>query len=185
MLLIAAGAWSDTLAAKFGDSIPLTSFAPTMSVTEPVTYSILPSVGVTTSKKIEDVYFRQILRGNVIIGGSTRAPAYPDIRRAYVEPQNTLNQLQQIRRLVPALARLKIIRVWSGVEGYLPDSQPILGPSDHVSGLYYAFGFSGAGFQIGPGVGDMLAELIDTGTTDISLDPYRISRFSNIQVKAV
>ncbi len=25
----------------------------------------------------------------------------------------------------------------------------------------------------------MLAELIDTGTTDISLDPYRISRFSN------
>ena len=156
-----------------------------MSVTEPVTYSILPSVGVTTSKKIEDVYFRQIPRGNVIIGGSTRAPAYPDIRRAYVEPQNTLNQLQQIRRLAPALARLKIIRVWSGVEGYLPDSQPILGPSDHVSGLYYAFGFSGAGFQIGPGVGDMLAELIDTGTTDISLDPYRISRFSNTQVKAV
>ena len=185
VLLIAAGAWSDTLAAKFGDSIPLSSFAPTMSVTEPVTYSILPSVGVTTSKKIEDVYFRQIPRGNVIIGGSTRAPAYPDIRRAYVEPQNTLNQLQQIRRLAPALARLKIIRVWSGVEGYLPDSQPILGPSDHVSGLYYAFGFSGAGFQIGPGVGDMLAELIDTGTTDISLDPYRISRFSNTQVKAV
>jgi len=185
VLLIAAGAWSDTLAAKFGDSIPLTSFAPTMSVTEPVTYSILPSVGVTTSKKIEDVYFRQIPRGNVIIGGSTREPAYPDIRRAYVEPQNTLNQLQQIRRLAPALARLKIIRVWSGVEGYLPDSQPILGPSDHVSGLYYAFGFSGAGFQIGPGVGDMLAELIDTGTTDISLDPYRISRFSNTQVKAV
>ena len=185
VLLIAAGAWSDTLAAKFGDSIPLTSFAPTMSVTEPVTYSILPSVGVTTSKKIEDVYFRQIPRGNVIIGGSTRAPAYPDIRRAYVEPQNTLNQLQQIRRLAPALARLKIIRVWSGVEGDLPDSQPILGPSDHVSGLYYAFGFSGAGFQIGPGVGDMLAELIDTGTTDISLDPYRISRFNNTQVKAV
>lgn len=185
VLLIAAGAWSDTLAAKFGDSIPLTSFAPTMSVTEPVTYSILPSVGVTTSKKIEDVYFRQIPRGNVIIGGSTRAPAYPDIRRAYVEPQNTLNQLQQIRRLAPAIGRLKIIRVWSGVEGYLPDSQPILGPSDHVSGLYYAFGFSGAGFQIAPGVGDMLAELIDTGTTDISLDPYRISRFNNTQVKAV
>ena len=185
VLLIAAGAWSDTLAEKFGDLVPLTSFAPTMSVTEPVTYSILPSVGITTSKKIEDVYFRQTVRGNIIIGGSTRASAYPDIRRAYVEPQNTLNQLQQIRRLAPALARLKIIRVWSGVEGYLPDSQPILGPSDHVSGLYYAFGFSGAGFQIGPGVGDMLAELIDTGTTDISLDPYRISRFSNTQVKAV
>lgn len=185
VLLIAAGAWSDTLAEKFGDLVPLTSFAPTMSVTEPVTYSILPSVGITTSKKIEDVYFRQTVRGNIVIGGSTRASAYPDIRRAYVEPQNTLNQLQQICRLAPALARLKIIRVWSGIEGYLPDSQPVLGPSEHVSGLYYAFGFAGAGFQIGPGVGDMIAELIDTGTTDISLEPYRISRFSNTQVKAV
>jgi len=185
VLLIAAGAWGDTLAAQFGDSVPLTSFAPTMSVTEPVAYSILPSVGVTTPEKVEDVYFRQIPRGNVIIGGSTRAPAYPDIRRAYVQPQNTLNQLRQIRRLAPALARLSIIRVWSGIEGYLPDSRPVLGPSDHVSGLYYAFGFSGAGFQIGPGVGDMLAELIDTGTTDISLDPYRVSRFSNTEAEAV
>ena len=80
---------------------------------------------------------------------------------------------------------MNIIPVRSGIEGYLPDSQPGLGPSEHVSGLYYAFGFAGAGFQIGPGVGDMIAELIDTGTTDISLEPYRISRFSNTQVKAV
>ena len=185
VLLIAAGAWSDKLAAKFGDVVPLTSFAPTMSVTEPVTYSISPSVGITTSKKIEDVYFRQTTRGNVIIGGSTRANAYPDIRRAYVQPQNTLNQLQQICRLAPALSRLKIIRVWSGVEGYLPDSQPVIGPSEHVSGLYYAFGFAGAGFQIGPGVGETLAELIDTGSTDISLDPYQISRFSSVKVESV
>jgi sarcosine oxidase subunit beta len=185
VLLIAAGAWSDKLAAKFGDVAPLTSFAPTMSVTEPVTYSILPSVGITTSKKIEDVYFRQTSRGNVIIGGSTRANAYPDIRRAYVMPQNTLNQLQQICRLAPALSRLKIIRVWSGVEGYLPDSQPVIGPSEHVSGLYYAFGFAGAGFQIGPGVGETLAELIDTGSTDISLDPYQINRFNSVKVEAV
>jgi len=39
------------------------------------------------------------------------------------------------------------------------DGIPIKGPSARVSGLYYAFGFSGHGFQLGPGVGDVMAEL--------------------------
>ncbi len=148
-----------------------------MSVTEPVPYSIAPAVGVSTPLEVETVYFRQIPRGNVIIGGSTRNPAFTDARRAQVAPPNTLSQLKQIRRLAPALGRLNIIRVWSGVESYLPDSQPVIGPSDAVSGLYYAFGFSGAGFQTGPAVGDLMAELIDTGSTDTPIDLYRIGRF--------
>lgn len=54
----------------------------------------------------------------------------------------------------------------------------MIGPSARVRGLYYAFGFCGAGFQIGPGVGDVLAELIDSGATDVPLAPYRIDRFA-------
>ena len=149
-----------------------------MSVTEPVPYSIRPATGGFTPVEEESVYFRQILRGNVIIGGSTRGPAYPDACRAYVRPENTLSQLQQVQRLAPALGRLNVIRVWSGVEGYLPDDRPVLGPSERVSGLFYAFGFCGSGFQIGPGVGETLAELIQTGTSGISLDAYRIGRFA-------
>ncbi len=68
-------------------------------------------------------------------------------------------QLRQIRRVVPQLASLRVIRVWSGVESYLPDDRPIMGPSGRVPGLYYAFGFCGHGFQLGPGVGDAMAEL--------------------------
>lgn len=177
MLLITAGAWANHLSAQFGESVPLTCRGPTMSVTEPVPYSIRPVVGVVTPNALESVYFRQILRGNVIIGGSTRGPAYTDERRASVHPQNTLSQLKHIRRLAPALERLNIIRVWSGVEGYLPDGLSVLGPSERVSGLYYAFGFSGSGFQIGPGVGETMAELIDTGATNISLEPFRVGRF--------
>lgn len=176
VLLVTAGAWADALTAQFGEPVDLLSRGPTMSVTEPVTYSIKPAVGVFTPVEHETVYFRQIPRGNIIIGGSTRGPAYPDIARAYVEPPNTLSQLRQIQRLAPALGRLNIIRVWSGIEGYLPDSLPAIGPSARVSGLYYAFGFSGSGFQIGPGVGDVMAELIATGATSTPIDAYRIGR---------
>jgi len=178
ILVITAGAWAGLLSAQFEEPVPITALGPTMSVTEPVPYSIRPAVGVVTSVEAESVYFRQILRGNVIIGGSTRGPACPAACRAYVLPENTLSQLKQIQRLAPALGRLNIIRVWSGIEGYLPDGMPVLGPSERVSGLFYAFGFCGSGFQIGPGVGETLAELIDTGTTDIAIDAYRIGRFA-------
>src|SRR5262249_32642209 len=121
ILLVTAGAWANLLSEQFGEPLPLTARGPTMSVTEPVPYAIRPAVGVFTTIEEESVSFRQVLRGNIVIGGSFRNAAYPDIRRAYVGPENTLSQMRQIRRLAPALARLNIIRVWSGIEGYLPD----------------------------------------------------------------
>jgi sarcosine oxidase subunit beta len=60
----------------------------------------------------------------------------------------------------------------------MPDSLPVMGPSGQVGGLYYAFGFSGSGFQIGPGVGDVMAELIDTGATSTPIEAYGIGRFA-------
>ena len=70
-----------------------------------------------------------------------------------------------------------MLRTWSGVESYFPDDLPVMGSSHSVSGLYYAFGFCGHGFQTGPGVGDVMADLIDRGTTSIDLTPYSVRRF--------
>lgn len=177
-VLVSAGAWANRFSAQFDEPVPLTSHGPTQCVTEPVPYSIRCAVGLVSPLKEEDLYFRQIPRGNIIIGGGFRNPTYPDMCRAYVEPRNTLNQFKQIRRLAPELRRLTIIRVWTGIEGYLPDSQPIMGPSKTTSGLYYAFGFSGSGFQLGPGVGDVMAELIDTGHTVTPIDCFDIGRLT-------
>jgi sarcosine oxidase subunit beta len=177
-LVICAGAWASALTQKFGEPVPLEARGPQMAVTEPVPYVFKSSMGVYTSVKEESVYFRQIPRGNIILGGGPAGPADAVTRRASVVPRNTVGQIAQFRRLVPSLAPLNVIRVWSGVESYLPDSEPVIGPSSKVDGLFYAFGFSGSGFQIGPGVGETLAELVDTGGTPIPLDPFSIRRFA-------
>jgi sarcosine oxidase subunit beta len=177
VLIVTAGAWAKAFVEMFGESVPLTSRGPNMCVTEPVPYGISPSVGVVTPDTLESVYFRQVARGNLVIGGGMQNPTFPADYRVYVEPENTVGQLGEIQRLIPAIGRLNIIRVWSGIESYLPDHQPVMGPSPSVSGLFYAFGFSGAGFQIGPGVGETMAELIATGTTDIALEHYALDRF--------
>jgi sarcosine oxidase subunit beta len=181
ILQISAGAWGNRLSAQFGEPVPIEAYGPQMCVTEPLPYAITPVLGVTTDVAEEVVYCRQVKRGNIVIGGGMRTR--PDLvtRRAHVDPANTLSQLHQIKRLVPALDRLSIIRVWSGVEGYMPDDVPIMGLSGKVSGLHYAFGFCGHGFQLGPGVGDVMAELIDTGTTSTPIAPFAITRFSQKQ----
>ncbi len=181
VVLVTAGAWAGAMCAAMGEPVDLIARGPTMAVTEPVSYLIEPSLGVSTPVVEETVYLRQITRGNVILGGGTRGPAYPDLKRAYVIPENTMAAMGQFRRLVPGLAKLRIIRVWTGIESYLPDDIPVIGPSVKVPGLYYAFGFCGAGFQIGPGVGDVVAELIDTGRTTTPIEAFSMARFQNVQ----
>lgn len=176
-LLITAGAWGAKLSEQFGEPVPLETHGPQMAVTEPVPYSLPTVIGVFTKVPEEVIYFRQIERGNIVIGGGYRSR--PDMlnRRAYVEPRSIINQIQQMKRLLPAAVNLNIIRVWSGIESYTPDSLPVIGASGKVDGLFYAFGFCGHGFQLGPGVGDVMAELISTGQTRTSISPFDIRRF--------
>ncbi len=178
-VLVTAGVWGGILSAQLGEPVPIVAQGPQMAVTEPLPYRIEPVIGIASNIPEEGVYIRQVKRGNVVYGGGLRGPAYADIRRAYVMPDNSLSQFRQVRRLVPALASARVIRTWSGIEGYLDDQLPIMGPSARTSGLYYAFGFCGHGFQLGPGVGDLMAELIDRGVTPTPIEPFHIKRFAD------
>ena len=53
----------------------------------------------------------------------------------------------------------------------------MIGASARRPGLFHAFGFAGAGFQLGPGVGDVMAELIAEGRTSTPIEPFSIQRF--------
>lgn len=177
-MLVACGAWSNRMAEQFGEGVPLEARGPQMGVTEPLPYALGPSIGLSSPVEHEGMYFRQIARGNIVFGGGLKGPAHADHVRAYVKPDNVLRQLRELRRFVPAFDNVQLIRVWSGIEGYTPDWQPVMGTSARVPGLHYAFGFNGEGFAISPGVGETMAELIATGCTAIPMKPYAIERFA-------
>ena len=177
ILLNCAGAWGKAIAAQFGEDVPLTMHGPQMGVTEPLPHRILPVVGMWS----QDIgaYLRQVERGNVVFGGGvTRTPVDPLTGHAKADPRLLAQQLKTVVRLVPALRDVAVIRQWSGCEGYVADDLPIMGPSGTTPGLFHAFGFCGHGFQLGPGVGDAMAELIATGTCDTPLAPFDIKRFA-------
>ena len=84
-------------------------------------------------------------------------------------------------RVVPMLSSAQAIRVWSGIEGYLPDMLPVMGWSRTQKNLLHAFGFCGHGFQLSPGVGYTLAEMVDEGAPRIPIEAFAIDRFSKLK----
>jgi sarcosine oxidase subunit beta len=172
VLVNMAGYWGGAIAAALGEAVPIRPLSPNMMVTEPITYFIEPNLGVVGG----NVYLRQIPRGNVIIGGGHGEcdPALPWSRPL---PEVTLQTLEYALQLVPRLAGVQIIRSWSGIDGEMPDRIPVIGPSRTVPGLFHAFGFSGHGFQLGPAIGAIMAQLILDGRTDIPLEAFRIDRW--------
>ena len=170
-LLNCAGAWAGPIAAQFGDVVPLTSGNPVMAVTEALPLFLGFSLGVEGG----GVYARQVARGNCVIGGGQGFVL--DDQRARTGRHALAELMQQTIDLLPALRHAHIIRTWSGTEGYLPDRLPVLGPSATTPGLLHAFGFAGGGFQLGPAVGAVLADLVRDGKTATPIAAFSVSRF--------
>ncbi|MNU40287.1 4-methylaminobutanoate oxidase (formaldehyde-forming) [compost metagenome] len=171
-LLNCAGAWAGRFAEGFGEAVPETSIHPLMMVTEPLPVFMSVSLGVQGG----GIYARQVARGNCVIGGGRGVSLDSDFARPGRANLGTL--MANAAKLLPVLRGAQVIRFWTGVEGNMPDHNPVLGPSATVPGLFHAFGLSGAGFQIGPAVGEVLSELVVNGHSSIPIDAFRIERYA-------
>lgn len=170
-LLNCAGAWAGALAASFGEVVPETTIHPLMMVTEPLPLFMSVSCGIQEG----GIYARQVARGNCVIGGGRGRTTSDDLAHPAGQDINIL--LARAATLFPRLQGAHVIRFWTGVEGNMPDHNPVLGPSSTTPGLFHGFGFSGAGFQIGPAAGEVLCDLVTRGVSDIPIDPFSITRY--------
>jgi sarcosine oxidase, subunit beta len=171
-LLNCAGAWAGAFAESFGEAVPETSIHPLMMVTEPLPPFMAVSLGIQGG----GIYARQVTRGNCVIGGGRGLSAGTDYARPGQRDIPAL--LANAAALLRPLRGAQVIRFWTGVEGSMPDHNPVLGPSRTTPGLFHAFGLSGAGFQVGPAVGEVLSQLVVDGHTEIPLDAFRIDRYA-------
>lgn len=174
-LVNTAGAWAGKFLSMFNEAAPLTTRYPNLFVTEPVPFFMTKSIAVCGGA----VYFRQVDRGNVVLGGG---PGWGDLRaeRARNRADTMLGQFIRATELVPELEGIQIIRSWSGLEGDLPDKLPVIGMSQTTPNLVHCFGFCGHGFQMGPAMGEILCELVLQGRSQIPLDAFSIARFNPV-----
>ncbi len=131
---------------------------------------------------------------------STAAPAsYPDSwstprdwrpdavspfeRMRVLNPAPEASGLRSIERnfkaLFPQFETIPLKTTWAGMIDAMPDVVPIIDRAEAIGGLFVATGMSGHGFGIGPGVGRVVADLIQGNDTGHNLHRFRFSRFSD------
>jgi sarcosine oxidase subunit beta len=89
-----------------------------------------------------------------------------------------------VSELFAVMRGATIVRAWAGIEARMRDDIPVFGPSAVHEGLYHQFGFSAHGFQLGPGAGAVMAELIVHGGTQTPIGGLIIERFHKTSTSA-
>jgi sarcosine oxidase, subunit beta len=168
-----AGAWASAFAAQVGEPVPEEPVALLLTITQKVPPFCNPVVGAAG----RPLSFKQFDNGSVLIGGGVRGRVDMQARAGDVDFEQLASNARTALALFPHLKGVPINRTWAGIEGVMPDGIPVIGASGVAPKLYHAFGFSAHGFELGPVVGRLLAELIASGKSSLPLEPFSIGRF--------
>ena len=173
-VLVAAGLHSREILGTVGIDVPMDSSLLEALVTEAEGPMFDQMLGTADA----DFYGHQTKHGSFVFGGSSGLePFYKDNGTPVASSRTAPCICRGIMKYFPDLAYAKIVRTWAGWSDRSADGVPVLGAVDELPGLYAACAFTGHGFGISPAVGDQLAKLIRTGSTDVDLSPLRYDRF--------
>jgi sarcosine oxidase subunit beta len=175
VLVNAAGAWAGRIAADLGEPVPSETIAPMLMITSPVPHFIDPVV-ILRGRKLS---FKQFKNGTVLIGGGHLAMPYQDRNETVLDWRKLSESARTVSELFAVMRNATIVRAWAGIEARMRDDIPVFGPSAVHEGLYHQFGFSAHGFQLGPGAGAVMAELIVHGGSQTQIGGLSITRFRN------
>jgi D-hydroxyproline dehydrogenase subunit beta len=184
-VVLAAGPWSGPLAASAGLNLPV----------EPrkgqLTRLRLPAADLTFLRRkiVDGSYLASVTSGAAdrqistviettwdgrVVVGSTRERCGFD---GTVDDDLARTVQERAAALVPDVLGLTPESTWVGFRPWLPDGLPAIGPSQAAAGLWIGTGHEGAGVQLGPITGRLLAEAITGETPTVDLSPFDPDRF--------
>jgi sarcosine oxidase, subunit beta len=173
VLVNAAGAWAGQISADLGEPVPVETIAPMLMITSRVPHFIDPVV-ILRGRKLS---FKQFDNGTVLIGGGHLASVDQERDETLLDWRKLSESARTVFDLFTVMRSATIVRAWAGIEARMRDEIPVFGPSALHDGLYHQFGFSAHGFQLGPGAGAVMAELIVTGGSQTRIGGLSIDRF--------
>lgn len=168
----ATGPYAANVGKMAGIEVPVKPIRRQLFVTDPFN-KIPPSVPLTIDDK-QNFYFRREGESVLLSGPQDEEPSFNLSTDFYAMVETA----EKASHRVPVFEEANIARGWGGLYEISPDNHAILGGVPEVEGLYLANGLSGHGFQHGPAVGMVIAELILKGRAEtIDIDPLALNRF--------
>jgi sarcosine oxidase subunit beta len=174
----AAGPGARAVAQMAGLDVPVVPDSHEAGITEPVARFLEPMVvDIRPAAGSKNYYFYQHQPGPVVFCITPDPPIVGTDRR---ETSVFLPMIaRRMVNLMPKLAKVKIRRTWRGLYPMTPDGSPIVGRAREVEGYIHAVGMCGQGYMLGPGVGALLARMVQDALTPEDEDilkeqsPYR------------
>ena len=167
-LVVAGGAWSNTLAAQLDFTVPMTA--------KRGYHTMLPDPGITLDVPIISAsrsFVMTPLEDGLRLAGTAefaRLDAAPAYERAEVLVRHAKDYL-------PGLQTGQASE-WMGQRPMMVDSVPIISTSPRHDNVFYAFGHGHYGLTQGPTTGRLIAALVAGEPTGLDMTPYRMDRFS-------
>jgi len=164
-VVLAAGAWSPLIARNLGLNIPIQpARGYSLTVAAP---KIIPRQALLLGeRKIAITALGDKLRftGRLEIGEMSTTPN-PRWIRAIERAAREYLQLDE---------KLEIMETWAGLRPTTPDGMPMIGFSPKQENLLIATGHAMLGLSLGPGTGQVVAELANGAKTAFDLTPFQL-----------
>jgi glycine oxidase len=166
MVILAAGAWSETLASASGFALPMEPWRGQMlgfdAPARPFQHMVLCG----------ELVFVLRPHGLLIVGTT--------LEKVGFDARVTLAGLSQIlaraTRIAPGLGDLPLVKSWAGLRPGTADLLPYLGPVPGWEGLYAATGHGRKGIILAPITAQLLTRLILDHDLDPRLEPFLLGR---------
>lgn len=167
-VVLAAGALSPIVAKNLRLKIPIQP-ARGYSVTVSASSKMPRHAFILGDRRVAVSPFGELLRftGRLEVGEYSTTP----------NPKWIARLEKFVREYIALDEKLDVKDTWAGLRPVSPDGAPIIGRSPHHSNLTVAAGHAMVGLTLGPGTGQVVAELVNGRATAFELSPFGIERF--------
>lgn len=169
-VLSAVGGYVSHIAAMAHLSIPIVTHPLQAFVTE----SYKPVLDRIVASADLHIYVSQSARGEVLIGAEIDPYTSYSTRSTF---ELLSSASARALDLFPFLAKLRILRQWTGLCDMTPDYSPLMGVTP-VESLFLSSGWGTWGFKAIPASGVNMAELVATGKVPELIAPFALDRFA-------
>ena len=168
-LVVAAGAWSNSIAQQLDYRVPM--------IGKRGYHSHIGNPGISLEYPVMSVsraFVMTPLENGLRVAGTAEFAALdaePDYRRARI-------LLKQASYYLDGL-KTEAATQWMGQRPMMADSKPVLSASPRHSNVFYAFGHGHYGITQGPTSGRLIADMVAGKEPSLNLAAFRFDRFVN------
>lgn len=167
-VILSAGAWSPLVVRGLGLNLPVQP-ARGYSLTMRATQTMPAQALILGERRVAVTPLGDLLRftGRLEVGNMSTTP----------DPKYIAQIERAVREYIALDEKLDIQETWAGLRPTTPDGLPVIGVSPRHSNLILATGHAMLGLSLGPGTGQVVAEIANGLKPAFDLAPFSAERF--------